>query len=157
MKSDNKVIAALNEILTGELTAINQYFLHARMCTHWGYERIGKVIYSESIDEMKHAQKLVDRILFLEGLPNLQKLDPLHIGQNVPEALIADLGLEGEAIPRLKKAIQLCWDASDHGTRELLEEILVDEERHVDWLEAQIGLIKELGDKHYLAQQIFSS
>ena len=157
MKTDNKVIAALNEILTGELTAINQYFLHARMCSHWGYERIGKVIYSESIDEMKHAQKLVDRILFLEGLPNLQKLDPLQIGESVPEALTADLALEGQAIPRLKKAIQLCWDTSDHGTRELLEQILVDEERHVDWLEAQIGLIKNLGDKNYLAQQITSS
>ena len=103
MKGDKQVIEALNQILTGELTAINQYFLHARMCTNWGYERIGKIIYAESIDEMKHAQKLTDRILFLEGLPNLQKLDPITIGQSVPEALAADLGLEGQAIPRLKK------------------------------------------------------
>jgi bacterioferritin len=154
MKGDPNVIRALNEILTVELTAFNQYFLHARMCTHWGYERIGKTIYAESIDEMKHAQKLIDRVLFLEGVPNLQKLGTLSIGQNVPEALAADLGLEGQAIPLLKKSIELCFQASDHGSRELLEEILVDEERHVDWLEAQLGLIQELGKEGYLAQQI---
>ena len=154
MKGDSKVIAALNEILTGELTAINQYFLHARMCSHWGYERIGKMIYAESIDEMKHAQKLIDRILFLEGLPNLQKLGSLSIGQTVPEALEADLGLERKAIPLVKKAIELAYDASDHASRELLEEILADEERHVDWLESQLSLIEDLGKAHYLSQQI---
>ena len=154
MKGDAKVIQALNEILTGELTAINQYFLHARLCAHWGYERIGKTIYAESIDEMKHAQKLIDRILFLEGLPNLQKLGTLSIGQTVPEALRADLGLEEQAIPLLKKAIELCYSAHDHGTRELLEEILVDEERHTDWIETQLELIKDLGKETYLAQQL---
>jgi bacterioferritin len=154
MKGDAKVIAALNEILTGELTAINQYFLHARMCTHWGFGRIGKKIYEESIDEMKHAQALIDRILFLDGLPNLQRLGSLSIGQSVPEALKADLNLEGQAIPLLKKSIELCYQASDHATRELLEHILVDEERHVDWLESQLGLIDELGKESYLAQQI---
>lgn len=154
MNGDADVIKALNEILTGELTAINQYFLHARMCTHWGYEKLGKVIYAESIDEMKHAQKLTDRILFLEGLPNLQKLGALNIGQNVPEALKADLDLEGLAVPRVKKAIELCWRASDHVSRELLEYILADEERHVDWLESQLGVIDEIGKENYLAQQI---
>jgi bacterioferritin len=156
MKSDPSVIAALNEILTGELTAINQYFLHARMCGHWGYERLAKVIYNESIDEMKHAQKLIDRILFLEGLPNLQKLGVLNIGQSVSEALKSDLGLEGLAIPLLKKSIELCFQKSDHATRELLEEILSDEERHVDWLETQLSLIEDLGTESYLAQQMNS-
>lgn len=154
MKGDAKIIQALNEILTGELTAINQYFLHARLCTHWGYERIGKTIYAESIDEMKHAQKLIDRILFLEGLPNLQKLGTLSIGQTVPEALAADLAVEGKAIPLLKQAIELCYAAHDHASRELLEEILVDEERHVDWIETQLALIQDLGKEAYLAQQI---
>lgn len=154
MKGDKRVIDSLNEILTGELTAINQYFMHARMSTHWGYERIGKMIYAESIDEMKHAQKLVDRILFLDGLPNLQKLDPLVIGQSVPEALKADYDLEAMAIPRVKKAIDVCLQVGDHGSRELLEHILEDEERHLDWLESQLGLIKDIGREHYLAQQI---
>jgi bacterioferritin len=154
MKGNPKVIEALNELLKGELTAINQYFLHARMCSHWGYERIGKAMYKESIDEMKHAQVLIDRILFLDGLPNLQALGRLNIGENVPEALNADLGLEGEAVPKFKAAIELCYSLSDHASREILEEILVDEERHVDWLESQLGLIKELGKEHYLAQQI---
>ena len=154
MKGDRKIIDILNEILTGELTAINQYFLHARLCTHWGYERLGKTIYMESIDEMKHAQKLTDRILFLEGLPNLQKLGPLEIGQDVPEALTADLALEGQAVPRVKRGIDLCYDAGDHVSRELLEEILADEERHVDWLESQLTLIDQVGKANYLAQQI---
>jgi bacterioferritin len=154
MQGNSQVLDSLNALLMGELTAINQYFLHARMCASWGYERIGKVMYHESIDEMKHAQKLIDRILFLEGLPNLQKLGALNIGQNVPEALKADLGLEAHAVPLFKKGIELCSATSDHGSRELLEEILVDEERHVDWLESQLHLIKEIGTENYLAQQI---
>ena len=154
MKGDPKVIAILNEILTGELTAINQYFMHARMCTHWGYERLGKTIYAESIDEMKHAQVLIDRILFLDGLPNLQKLGPLEIGQNVPEALAADLVLEGQAIPRVKKGIEICYAAADHVSRDMLEVILADEERHVDWLESQLTVLKDVGVQNYLAQQI---
>jgi bacterioferritin len=157
VKGDKKIIDILNEILTGELTAINQYFLHARMCSHWGFERLGKTIYKESIDEMIHAQKLMDRVLFLEGLPNLQKLGPLNIGQSVPEALRADLELEGQAVPRVKRGIDLCYDAGDHVSRELLEEILADEERHVDWLEAQLTLIDQVGQENYLAQQIFEA
>lgn len=154
MKGDAKIIKALNEVLTGELTAINQYFLHARMCTAWGFERIGAKIYKESIDEMKHAQALIDRVLFLEGIPNLQKLDALNIGENVKEMLESDLALEFKAIPRLKTGIQLCEELHDHGTRDLLEKILVSEEEHVDWLEAQLELIKQVGVQNYLAQQI---
>ncbi len=154
MKGDAKVIQALNDILTGELTAINQYFLHARMCTSWGFDKIGKKVYKESIDEMKHAQWLIDRVLFLEGIPNVQKLGTLNIGENVKEQLESDLALEFQAIPRLKTAIGLCNDHSDHGTRELLEKILVSEEEHVDWLEAQLNLIQQVGLQNYLAQQI---
>lgn len=154
MKGDARVIDALNEILTGELTAINQYFLHARMCKNWGYERIAHVIYKESIEEMKHAQDLTDRILFLEGLPNLQKLGKLNIGETVPEQLESDLKLEFQALERLKSAIKVCFEAADHASRELLEHILEDEEHHIDWIEAQLGLIKELGKELYLSQQI---
>jgi bacterioferritin len=154
MKGDPKVIDALNLILTGELTAINQYFLHARMMKNWGFERIGNIVHKESIDEMKHAQELTDRILFLEGIPNLQKLGKLNIGETVPEQFEADLKLEHEALTNLKAAIKVCFEATDHTSRELLEHILEDEERHVDWLETQLGLIKELGKDHYLAQQI---
>lgn len=154
MKGDPKVIDALNLILTGELTAINQYFLHARMMKNWGFERIGNIVHKESIDEMKHAQELTDRILFLEGIPNLQKLGKLNIGETVPEQFEADLKLEHEALANLKSAIKVCFEATDHTSRELLEHILEDEERHVDWLETQLGLVKELGKDHYLAQQI---
>lgn len=154
MKGDAKVIQALNDILTGELTAINQYFLHARMCTSWGFDKIGKKVYKESIDEMKHAQWLIDRVLFLEGIPNVQKLGTLNIGENVKEQLESDLALEFQAIPRLKTAIALCNDTNDHGSRELLEKILVSEEEHVDWLEAQLNLIQQVGLQNYLAQQI---
>ncbi len=154
MKGDAKVIAALNDILTGELTAINQYFLHAKMCKNWGYKKIAQKIYKESIDEMKHADVLTERILFLEGLPNLQKLDKLNIGETVKEQLESDLALEYRAIPRLRKAIELCWDASDHGTRELLEKILVSEEEHTDWLETQLSTIKDIGLPNFLAQQL---
>ncbi len=157
MRGEPAVIKCLNEILTGELTAINQYFLHARMCKTWGYERIAKIVYHESIDEMKHAQELLDRVLFLEGIPNLQKLNPLNIGENVLEQLKADLELEKQAIPLLKDGIGLCYEAKDHGTRELLEKILVDEEKHVDWLEAQLQMINDVGIQNYLAQQIVSN
>jgi bacterioferritin len=154
MKGDAKIIELLNQVLTMELTAINQYFLHARLANHWGYQRIGKTIYAESIDEMKHAQELVDRILFLDGHPNLQKLNALTIGETIPEALTADLELEKQAIPILKKGIGLCYEKLDHVSRELLEKILHDEERHVDWIETQLGMIKDLGLQTYLAQQI---
>lgn len=154
MKGDPKVIEALNEILTGELTAINQYFLHARMCKNWGYDRIAGKVHKESIDEMKHAQELTDRILFLDGIPNLQKLGKLNIGENVPEQFEADLKLEFEALKNLKSAIKVCFEAADHTSRELLEHILTDEENHVDWLETQLALIKEVGKENYLAQNM---
>jgi len=154
MKGDPKVIDALNEILTGELTAINQYFVHARMCKNWGYERIASTVHKESIDEMKHAQDLTDRILFLEGVPNLQRLGKLNIGETVPEQFDADLKLEYSALTNLKSAIKICFDATDHTSRELLEHILEDEEKHIDWLEQQLGLIKELGKEHYLAHNM---
>jgi bacterioferritin len=154
MKGDPKVIDALNEILTGELTAINQYFLHARMAKNWGYERIAATVHKESIDEMKHAQNLTDRILFLEGTPNLQKLGKLNIGETIPEQFDADLKLEYTALTNLKAAIKVCFEAADHTSRELLEHILEDEEHHIDWLEQQLGLIKELGKVPYLAEQM---
>jgi bacterioferritin len=154
MKGDPQIIALLNEVLTGELTAINQYFLHARMCENWGYQRLWKKIRAESIEEMKHADQLVERILFLEGLPNLQKLGKLNIGQNVPEIFQSDLAVEMDALPRLNKGIELCRTLGDNGTRELLEHILVSEEEHVDWIEEQLTLLQQVGDKGYLAKQI---
>lgn len=154
MKGDPKVVKALNEVLTGELTAINQYFLHARMCKSWGYDRIADKVYKESIDEMKHAQALIDRVLFLEGIPNVQKLGDLNIGETVIEQFEADLALEMIAIPRLRNAIKLCYEANDHTSRELLEHILESEEGHVDWIESQLELIKQVGKENYLAEQI---
>ena len=154
MKGDKRVLEALNGILTNELTAINQYFLHARICKDSGYAKLADKVYHESIDEMKHAQELIDRILFLEGLPNLQKLHPLNIGQTLLEQLKADLALENKAIPDLKEAIEVCLEVKDHGTREVLEHILVSEEEHVDWLETQLKLIEDLGLENYLSQQV---
>jgi bacterioferritin len=157
MKGDPKVIEVLNEVLTGELTAINQYFLHARMCKNWGFDRLAHKVYEESIDEMKHAQSLTDRVLFLEGVPNLQKLGKLAIGESVPEQLANDLKLESQALTLLRGAIKICWDASDHVSREMLEDILENEEEHVDWLETQLALIKDLGKEAYLAEQMKKS
>jgi bacterioferritin len=154
MKGDAKIIDLLNEVLTGELTAVNQYFLHARMCRNWGYKKLNEHIYKESIDEMKHADKLIERILFLEGLPNLQRLGKLLIGTTAPEILRNDLALEMQAIPMLNRHIETCRNAGDHGTEELLRDILVSEEEHVDWLEAQLTLIQQIGEANYLAQQI---
>lgn len=154
MKGDAKIIEALNDILTGELTAINQYFLHARMCRDWGYDKIAKKVYHESIDEMKHAEKLIDRVLFLEGIPNVQRLLKINIGENVKEQFESDLKLEYEAVVKLKAAIQVAFDAKDHTTRELFESILEDEESHVDWLETQLSLIDQVGYANYLAQQV---
>jgi bacterioferritin len=154
MKGDAKVIALLNDVLCNELTAINQYFLHARMCQNWGYERMGKKVRAESIDEMKHADQVIERILYLDGLPNLQKLGKLEIGETVVEQLKSDLALEKRAIPTLNAGIALCRDKGDNGTAELLEEILVDEEEHADWLEAQLNLVEQVGAQNYLAEQI---
>lgn len=156
MKGDSKVIDLLNEVLTGELTTINQYFLHGRMCKNWGYEYLGEKIYKESIDEMKHADQLIERVLFLDGLPNVQRLGKVMIGNTVPEILKNDLGAEMLAIPLLNRGIQLCRDAGDNGSEHLLTKILVSEEEHVDWLEAQLELIKQIGEANYLSQQIRS-
>ncbi|MBX3188724.1 MAG: bacterioferritin [Labilithrix sp.] len=154
MKGDAKVIDLLNEILTGELTAINQYFLHAKMCQNWGYKRLYEHIKKESIDEMKHADELIERILFLEGLPNVQRLGKINIGQTVVEMFKNDLAVEMEAVPRLNATIAECRKLGDNGTADLLEDILVSEEAHIDWLEAQQELVKQVGEAHYLAQQI---
>jgi bacterioferritin len=156
MKGDPRIIDMLNEVLTGELTAINQYFLHGKICLNWGYAHLGKKIYEESLDEMKHANKLVERILFLDGLPNLQKLGKLTIGTNVIEILNNDLAFELGTVPRLNKGIQLSRDVGDNGSDELLTHILVESESHVDWLESQLELVKQVGEAHYLAQQIRS-
>ena len=154
MKGDARVIALLNDVLTNELSAINQYFLHARMCENWGYERLWKKVRAESIDEMQHADKVIARILYLDGLPNLQKLGKLEIGETVAEQLKSDLALEKRAIPVLNAGIELCRSKGDNGTAELLEEILVDEEEHADWLEAQLTLVEQVGIQNYLAQQM---
>jgi bacterioferritin len=157
MKGDPRIIDLLNECLTGELTAVNQYFLHARMCKNWGYDHLAKKIYEESIDEMKHADKLIERVLFLEGLPNLQRLGKLAIGTGVIEILRSDLALEMTNPPRLNQGIKLCRDVGDNATEDLLTHILVDSEHHVDWLESQLELVSQVGDAHYLAQQIRES
>jgi bacterioferritin len=154
MKGKAEVIDALNDILTGELTSTNQYFLHARMCENWGYKRLWEHIRAESIDEMKHADKLIERVLYLEGLPNVQKLGKITIGETVPEQLKLDLQLEQAALLKLNNAIELCRSVGDNGSRELLEEILVSEEEHVNWLEAQLSLIAQVGLQQYLAQQM---
>jgi bacterioferritin len=154
MKADPKINDLLNEILTGELTAINQYFLHAKMCQNWGYVRLYEHIRAESIDEMKHADMLIERILFLEGLPNLQRLGKINIGQTVVEMLKNDLAVESVAIPLLNKSIETCRSLGDNGTESMLIGILRAEENHVDWLEAQLELLKQVGEANYLAQQI---
>ena len=154
MKGSKKVVDALNDVLGAELVGINQYFLHARMCKNWGFRRIAEVDYRESIDEMKHADSLVERILFLEGLPNLQKLGRVRVGQSVPEQLTLDLSLEVDAVARLNRAIALCVAEGDNTSRDLLEDILESEETHLDWLETQLRLLKHLGEKTYLAEQL---
>jgi bacterioferritin len=154
MKGDSKVIDYLNKVLTNELTAINQYFLHARMFRNWGLNKLDEYEYHESLDEMKHADKLVNRILFLEGLPNLQQLGKLMIGESVPEALKGDLDLEVRALPLLREAIAHCEAVSDYTSRELLEDILDSEEEHVDWLETQLGLVEKVGLHNYLQSQM---
>ena len=154
MKGAKEVIEVLNEVLAGELVAINQYFLHAKMCDNWGYKTLAAKVRAESIDEMRHADIIVQRILFLEGLPNLQRLDKLHIGQTVVEQLKSDLELEMHALKRLRDGISTCRDAVDRTSEELLVSILAAEEEHVDWLETQLAIVHEIGEKHYLSQQL---
>ena len=154
MRGHDQVIAALNDVLTAELTAINQYVVHARMCENWGYKRLWKKVREEAIGEMRHADKLIERLLYLEGIPNVQKLGKITVGQTVPEQLRLDLEVEKNAITALNSAIELCRSLGDNGSRELLEDLLIDEEAHANWIEAQLTLIDQAGEAHYLAQQI---
>jgi bacterioferritin len=154
MQGNPKVIAELNSALKEELTAINQYFLHAEMCENWKYEKLGNFIKKQSIDEMKHAEALIERILFLDGIPTLTELMQLSVGQNVREQLESDLKLEIGAVAQYNAAIRVATDAGDNASRELFERLLKDEESHVDWLEAQLHQIKEIGYERYLSQQI---
>jgi bacterioferritin len=156
MQGDPGIIRLLNAVLTNELTAVNQYFLHARMYDNWGFKRLGKITYDESIGEMKHADKLIKRILFLDGLPNLQALGKLLIGESPKEALACDLKLEMLAVPDLKAGIVDCEALGDYVSRELFEDILESEEEHIDWLETQLGLIARLGETPYLQTKIGS-
>jgi bacterioferritin len=154
VQSDPRILDALNDVLTAELTAINQYFIHAKMCDNWGYERLAAHVRDESIDEMKHAERLIDRLLYLDGTPNMQRLFPVRVGETVLEQLQLDLGLEAEAIPRLNETIALCVELGDNGTRELLADLLVSEEDHADWLETQLETIRQIGVENYLSEQL---
>lgn len=154
MKGDPDVITALGEILAAELAAINQYFLHSKMCKNWGYGKLAQKKREESIEEMRDAELLIDRILFLDGLPNMQRMNPIKIGEDPIEQHRADLQTELEAVVRLNKAIALCREKNDGGTRELLERILKGEEDSVDWLESQLHVVEDIGRERYLAEQL---
>jgi bacterioferritin len=154
MKGNEQVLALLNEVLSHELASINQYFVHARMCENWGYERLWKRVREESIEEMRHADRLIERILYFDGVPNIQRLAKINIGQSVPEQLRVDLDVEKKAVQMLNDGIERCRSLGDDGTRELLEDILLSEEKHASWLEAQLSLLEQVGEPNYLAQQI---
>ncbi len=156
MKGDAKVLAVLNEVLKAELTAINQYFLHAEMCEHWGYTRLAETTRKESIEEMQHAEILMERILLLEGTPNMSDYFKINIGQNVKDQLQNDLNLEYTAVKRLNDGINTSVAARDNASRDLLEKILTDEEHHIDWLEGQLHAIEEMGYQNYLSQQLYN-
>ncbi len=154
MQGDADVIELLNEVLTAELTAINQYFIHAKMCDNWGYDRLASHGRDESIDEMKHAERIVERILYFDGVPNMQRLFPVRVGESVPEQFQVDVELEYNAVERLNRGIALAVERGDNGTRELLADILVSEEDHIDWLETQQETIRQIGLERYLAEQL---
>jgi len=154
MKGNDEVLTLLNNLLTNELTAINQYFIHAKMCENWGFERLAHKVREESIDEMRHADQVITRILFLEGVPNLQRLHKLHVGETVKEQLEGDLQLEYTAIAFLNAGIDTARKAGDNASEDLFTKILVSEEEHADWLETQLELIRQVGEQNYLAQQI---
>ncbi|MBI2682775.1 MAG: bacterioferritin [Acidobacteriales bacterium] len=153
MRGDKKVIEVLNQVLKAELTSINQYFLHAEMCENWGYYKLAGKIKKESIDEMKHAEACMERILYLDGMPNMSDYFKINIGKDVPTQLKNDLELEYDAVKRLNEGIKIATDVHDNGTRDLLVQILKDEEAHVDWLEAQLQIIKDTGLQNYLSSQ----
>jgi len=153
MRGNEKVIQVLNKALKEELTAINQYFVHAEMCENWGYKKLAEYIKKQSIDEMKHAEALVERILFLEGKPNMAEILPLTIGENVKAQLENDLALETAAVASYNEAMRICGEAGDNGSRELFKKLLQDEEGHADWLETQLGMIKDIGIENYLVEQ----
>ena len=154
MKGDERVINVLNQVLRKELTGINQYFIHAKMCENWGYQKLRKVLWDESIGEMKHADEIIKRILFLEGIPNISAYDKILVGTGIKQQLENDLSLESAALTVLHPGIRTCVETHDDSTRELLEHIVVDEEKHVDWIESQLHQIEEVGLQNYLAQQI---
>ncbi|HVM01471.1 MAG TPA: bacterioferritin [Acidimicrobiales bacterium] len=154
MKAAKGIVDLLNDVLTAELTAVNQYFVDAKMCENWGYHRLAEHIRADSIDEMKDAEALIDRILYLDGVPNMQRLGPVRVGETVVEKLRLALALETEAIARLNKGVATCTKEGDHGTRQLLEGILRGEEEHADWVESQLDLVNQIGEAHYLAQQV---
>jgi bacterioferritin len=154
VQGNPEIIELLNDVLSAELTAVNQYFVHAKMCSNWGFGRLGDHVRDESIDEMRHAEALVERILYFDGLPNLQRLLPLHVGETVPEQFRNDLEVEYAAVERLNRGIAAATAAADNGTRHLLEEILVSEEEHIDWLETQLEAIRQVGEQQYLAEQL---
>ncbi len=154
MQGDDAILELLNEVLTAELTAINQYFIHAKMCDNWGFQRLAEHGRNESIDEMRHAEALIERILYFDGVPNMMRLFPVRVGETVPEQFQVDVELEYTAVERLNRGINLAVDKDDNGTRELLAEILVSEEDHIDWLETQQETIRQIGLEQYLAQQL---
>jgi len=154
MRSSEVIVELLNEVLTAELTAVNQYWVHAKMCHNWGYEHLGDKVRAEALEEMRQADRVIERILYLEGLPNLQRLGTVRVGETVPEQLHLDLEVEREAITRLNSGIATCVSERDNGSRDLLEDLLEEEEDHANWLETQLELVRQLGEQLYLSQQV---